>query len=374
METTTPTIPEATQSSTEVILLLGAGASKPVGYPTTEGFIDEVEDQLEDDLLDVWNAITESRHVGTLDDVFDEINAVTPEDELTSGSSLGKYLGRSVGSSIEDPIESTSLEINQDTLVPGNAPRTVTGATVRNAFKEYNRLEERLIELIYEIYGWDYTIPEQQSKHPLTPYIKATSRLNGGGAHIFTTNYDMAVESLARGSYGVVDMFLGPLTSSGPRPWDGHLQELGPDTIGLYKLHGSVDWVKEENGVSRDGTFTTRGAHPGTDREELIPPGRTPSDKLREEPYRTYYSLFDELLESCDTVVSIGYSFLDDDIRERVKQSGANVVLVQPDAKPAAKRLAGDRLDVHPIEAKMEDDKAIQEVKRGLDARLDATY
>lgn len=143
---------------------------------------------------------------------------------------------------------------------------------------------------------------------------------------IFTTNYDLLMEQALEDQF--VPFFDGFSGSRYPF-FDIHSaqgNDLPPYWARLWKLHGSVNWKEEGNGVyrvSKDG---------GAGSPQLIYPSKLKYDQSRKMPFLAMSDrLTDFLLKDHAVLIICGYSFNDEHINDtiinalKVNQS-ANVI------------------------------------------------
>ena len=150
-------------------------------------------------------------------------------------------------------------------------------------------------------------------------HIKLLEKLQSYGAlprtQIYTTNYDLAFEyALEQLGFDYMDGFSGFVSR---RFEPGALSEKG--RLSLVKIHGSVNWFKDEHTIkaiqpkfTRNGQLSVSGADP-----DLIYPA---SDKL----YQTYsapYSelmrhMLDEMETGSNVIMVLGYKYGDDHVNE----------------------------------------------------------
>ena len=125
---------------------------------------------------------------------------------------------------------------------------------------------------------------------------------------IFTTNYDTAIEQYCRYSgLRLIDGF----QKTGPNlVWNpvGYYQKPDPieKTITLFKLHGSLTWRKIGNEIIEFGMSAR--SMPGD--MALIYPTET-KEYPYEEPFKTAYKSLDRFLKTAEVAIVIGYSFRD---------------------------------------------------------------
>ena len=133
--------------------------------------------------------------------------------------------------------------------------------------------------------------------------------------YVYTTNYDRVIEEFCARSEGVqlVDGFTIDSKSRrilwNPRVFD----EAGPqnkNTLKLFKLHGSLNWLQSEYGIEQVMTESMLNEPtPVYKRNLLIYPGS--KNAPEEEPFRTVYDRFETQMREIDRCLVIGYSFRD---------------------------------------------------------------
>ncbi len=140
---------------------------------------------------------------------------------------------------------------------------------------------------------------------------------------LFTTNYDLCFEHAAqRTGFVVMDGF----TLSQPSTFDpmhfaydivrrGSMPD-APDYIEnlfqLYKIHGSIDWERDENANKINKI-------PGTDKPLLIYPRSTKYELAFAQPYLEMISSFQSAIRQRDTgLLIVGFGFNDNHIAEPI--------------------------------------------------------
>ena len=180
-------------------------------------------------------------------------------------------------------------------------------------------------------------------------------------AYIFSTNYDRLIETAAD--------YLGlPY-------WDGFEQQSGhPESawvgdvatsagIKLIKLHGSVNWYKEEGSGTifrlEKGYSLPSHEYRLTHGEKALRPLMiipTLEKVVLQNPYATLFTTFSDALKSIDLLIVIGNSMRDEHIMNTIgaRLSGLDVVLVNPQGD-SQKSLFGDVDNLHSIPTGMEE-------------------
>lgn len=157
-----------------------------------------------------------------------------------------------------------------------------------------------------------------------------------GVIDFFTTNYDRAVEASYEYegtatpdvTFELVRGFRRTPRSRTARwnPTDYDRSSADGLTVKLYKLHGSLDWRRE------NGLVVEVAADEYVARNAVIYPLRKPSP---DEPFKALLALFEERIASAQVCVVIGSSLRDEHIRgilvKRLNADALHVVLVDPE-------------------------------------------
>lgn len=160
-------------------------------------------------------------------------------------------------------------------------------------------------------------------------------------ARIFTTNYDLAFETAAaRSGFIVIDGF----SHSNPQRFDGgyfaydvvrrseemETPELVENVFHLYKLHGSVDWNRVDNGVEKNVT---------AENAVIVYPRDSKYQMSYEQPFLEMLVRFQLALRQPNTSLLIaGFGFRDAHIVQPVLSAlrsnvGLRLLLVDPEAE-----------------------------------------
>lgn len=161
---------------------------------------------------------------------------------------------------------------------------------------------------------------------------------------VFTTNYDRCFEEAGRqGRYVVVDGFSHTVPptfdaihftyETACRVADTESLDPIPNLFHLYKLHGSVDWRRQE--PSGEITKWTQGGKP-----VLIYPRNSKYELAFEQPYLEMISAFQSTLREADTgLLVVGFGFNDSHLAEPIMSAirsnlSLKVVVVSPGLAP----------------------------------------
>lgn len=185
--------------------------------------------------------------------------------------------------------------------------------------------------------------------HPLpvhTEFLRRAARRpqRKSRMKVFTTNYDRCYEEAGRqGRYVVVDGF----SHTSPPTFDAihfsyeTVRRLGdtesfdpiPNCFHLYKLHGSVDWQRQE--PSGEITKWTAGGKP-----VLIYPRNSKYELAFEQPYLEMIGAFQAAVRERDTgLLVVGFGFNDNHLAEPIMSAvrsnlSMKIVVVSPGLAP----------------------------------------
>lgn len=160
-------------------------------------------------------------------------------------------------------------------------------------------------------------------------YIKTVFRGRKSPINIFTTNYDLyneqALDSLSfpynNGFVGTYKRSFNPASYKYAYVEDMNLSkniwERVPNFYNLYKLHGSISWVKEDNKI-REIDYK----HISENDTVMIYPTRLKDRSTLMTPYSDLFRAMEtELLRKNSVLITLGYSFADDHINRLILNS-----------------------------------------------------
>ncbi|ADB18093.1 hypothetical protein Psta_3429 [Pirellula staleyi DSM 6068] len=284
----------------EIVLLLGAGASVPAQIPASQGMITEIEKLLDSSWADykslyffVKSAIQFSDGIhGRFDtDTFNVEKLVETLDDLRRGDEHPLY--PFVGAWVPKLYE-----------VAGSDLKKVT------AFREeiVRRLRDDWIQLKYREHAQYFAHLGRFQRELQEPL------------RLFTLNYDLCVET-ALSDVSDDSSITFERGFDEQKRWDWRRFEyergVGPPDIYLYKLHGSIDWTRDDN-----DNLTYRDAVSQINPEDLAIISGTPAKLQAVDPFLFFaYELRKWTLEEARLIVTIGYGFADDHINGILRQS-----------------------------------------------------
>ncbi len=291
-----------------LLFILGAGSSIDAGIPTAYKMVTEFEDKIKDD-----------NELKKLYSYFK--SAIIFQRGLKSYSP-------NVSVSIEEILNVIeALNLQEDNIL---YPYIGTWSqhflkTSGADFENVSKLDVKIRELLF---SWVTLNDYRKSKYFSNIGLLATD-INTS-IRIFSLNYDICVEKAFQMSNLRIETGISPDTYEWSSLRFDDLPENEIPEAYLYKLHGSIDWEKQDSGLPRYSET------PIKDDPQVI---FGTAVKLRSlDPY--LFNLYElrkySLHENLKFVVIIGYSFSDDHINRLIQQSliqrkFTKLIIVAPD-------------------------------------------
>ena len=312
-----------TKKPSPVVLLTGAGASKPVGMPTMLEFKTDFADGLSANKKELWHGIVESSA-----NYF----------KITSGQT-----------NIEDVltyVDECEKSYDESSLLWAHIRGESAGTPTIEEIHDFRQYLWSIRMNVLDKLCATYAAPEpSKAIECYAPLFRMLHRSSGQvSTDVFTTNYDLTFEVLAESrpdNFELVDGFVNDPSGVEvfrhcyvPRYDSEH-------SIVLWKLHGSTSWVGRLPGLR------FRKAPPGKyirddGRTIIIYPTRNKSESqnLATSPFTQAYGGLGSLLSQIDRVqviLVIGYGFGDVEIVDVIKnglslQASAKLIVVDPAA------------------------------------------
>lgn len=201
----------------------------------------------------------------------------------------------------------------------------------------------------YSLFG---RLVEGTSALPLAALLTHLFRSAHRSVTVITTNYDRMAEYAANHarqgfevgfSDGYVRHFLGGTAAA-------RSSRHTPRTVEIWKVHGSVDWFTDHNGVTVALPYTHE--YPASLKPLLVTPGVSKYARTHQEPFRTILQKADAGLSNARAFLCIGYGFNDEHIEPKLVQRATSqqvpvVILaktLRPGAKDFLKKCAHDKV------------------------------
>ena len=268
-------------------------------------------------------SITKNGNKGkTVSCLYKEIKKVLVESGLYSFSELEEYGVIKRGDSNLENILSTLINFKRAFKNTTNIINT-NNLNMTKLEKTVKKITDYIYETTNE-YDFDESCKHNILIKKLSNRLPNNSRLN-----IVTTNYDRLFEGAASSlGFWVFDGF----SFSNPPIFDADIfdwklvreipnsktkeLEYRSNTINLLKIHGSVDW-KRNNDKS-----LTKALSNNKDESVMIYPSSEKYMQSYQEPYFSLMTKFQELLKKPNTLfMTTGFSFADNHIFEMIVQS-----------------------------------------------------
>jgi hypothetical protein len=287
-------------------LFLGAGASTPFDYPTTEQFKSRLQQALGDDSANnrLLKDILSRERIKDIEDVLSSLDQVCELESLPLALSFLTDIWHT-----EIRAKELALVPNKDLIPYAKAIREIVRDAVFTYYQpkpesdsDIRTLYNRVLEALFR-----FTANQTNQKTWETK----------GKAVVVTTNYDPVIERFC-GPFGLKlrDGFEGnPTTERGNWNPTWSFSDFSHDAVYLLKLHGSLNWRKQRvtNEIVRVPVSERVPRQSGEYLDNaLLYPGS--KGVPTEEPFKTLFATFEKLLKDAYTCVVLGYRFRDDNI------------------------------------------------------------
>jgi hypothetical protein len=308
-----------------ILIFAGAGAStavSPENYPTTVEFFNRLPDEVRRDkvlgFIETWYRDHPQESGGPLDIeivlwALDDL--ITNLDLLRDAKKFYQYL-------LRNDVLLRWTEKYQDKPL----------RRINEVLQHFPRIVPQLRELktsinsrVYDLYSRAPT--HSQLEHTRLPLLEGLLRTDWR-VELATTNYDVVLEA-------ALDALKHPRKPATGRPesgiyryldlnvWQSPLQ---PDGL-LTKLHGSVDWSRDEEQVLVGAPLFTGQES----RHVIIYPGFKGAPESKE--LALFHNYFAQAIASAEAVVVVGFAFRDAYINQLFQDNldkGATIFTINP--------------------------------------------
>lgn len=286
--------------SEDLVVLLGAGASLDAGIPISAQMISEMEDLLLK--KEAWKDYRE---------LYYHIKSA-----MYYAAGLREKFGSNVLFNIETLVN-TLYELERNELHPlypfiatWNSRFT---SLAGGRFERIKSLRESILEQLKQ-----WMTPEDQRRgHYYRGLVNFQKQLNFP-LRVFTLNYDLLVEGLDSEEFRIESGFAdyGPSSFWDWRRFEENENNAGEINLYLYKLHGSIDWKRDEN----QNLYHVRQIQRVESHSLELIFGR--DFKLEAaDPYLFYIYSFREYTFKSRAILAIGYGFGDAHINKIISQA-----------------------------------------------------
>ena len=216
------------------VLFLGAGASRPFGFPMTAEILPEILRRLRKRTLFRRGRSGRSGEAGA--STHDELHHL-----------LSRFLPALFAGEVQPPLITDLLSLVDHLLFAGNAPQPDLD------LKDLDRLRTLLERAIAEVLA-EPTVPDRADANEevlrrFVDWMHDRARAGDCPLSIITTNYDVVIEKRlyarlnAREIPELIDFGLSWRVVDSPGDAPAQARPASP-WLGLYKLHGSLDWLR----------------------------------------------------------------------------------------------------------------------------------
>lgn len=310
-------------------LFLGAGASVFAEQPTTRELMDLVRERV-DITAEAGRNMSDIVRIIVKDDLYTDVEKL--------------YDGIDQMWSIRDNIPNTKPIFN--TL-------HANGDTFKNTLNELKRVQSIIRDVLLESFDTERIIPDSVRRmYDMVWSVMKDDEVDE--RHVFTTNYDLVVETYANVcGFELVNGFKPYRYWSGiwGNMWESNTSQ---PPLHLIKLHGSVNWHRNNGKIMETGGVVQRD----TDDDIIIVPTEG-TKNYGKDPFPDLMDRFKESIKHVDILLIIGFSYRDDKIVDIIKDriaEGMILISVSPttvediqqvsEATPQAEEIDGMSLKV----------------------------
>ena len=187
-------------------------------------------------------------------------------------------------------------------------------------------LKNILYDLIFDAYQWTGDSKLLDANYGII-YNKIKSLDSNVQLHVFTTNYDQIVEKYY--AHHDIDYYDGFVNKKNVpyKIYDGKFDNEINVKNYLYKLHGSLNWKrsKQNNEIQAQGPEQQLKGYD----DVIIEPTLSPKNEECKEPFRVYSKQFEKFMENNKWCIVIGFSFRDYEkiFMDFVKNNGRLIII-----------------------------------------------
>jgi hypothetical protein len=327
-----------------LLLFLGAGASRPFNIPTMSEMVlkfseqiskrpDDINQNLYETMRDTYETIRNQQlkfyGYSDLESVFSVVMTIA---ENKSYKDLGHSQAYFFSKHMADIT--TSLVNQQDQ----QAAAGLVGL-LQKYVRDVCKLTPSMEDEVDRVYG---NMFEQfaglLSEHTLD---KGGKRYPYGDYRMYTTNYDLSMETYWKGVLDLNDTFS---PSAGIQVMN--TERATENNMKLIKLHGSIDWYRlADKTIVKSETLRSRIGKSNVDAELMLYP--TEQKDLYLDPWIQLFSAFKRDLAQSNLWIVIGYRFNDRFVRnmfvEAFEKRPRLLILIDPNAEQILQAAFGRR-------------------------------
>ena len=296
-------------------LFLGAGASVPYNYKTTL----EMKEHILEYASKIFNPkerilIKKLVNFHTCTDIEYVLDLVIKLEEFYQH--IEKYKGDEI---IKEFFKQFPIQLQQDDDNFKITEFYEFGIIIKN-------VREKLEAEIWEQYRWK----EEYVVKVLTIFGSMYEKWENHDLYIFTTNYDRIIEKYCE-QYTIICKRGFKMVQLRDNLFTNDFNPTAKKYLRLYKLHGSLDWDKKENGkiICYDNDQRRSDGN-----NVIINPVLSPKTEEESYPFNEIIEQFREFMEDPknDICIVIGFSFRDfKDIFSEFLERNGNLIIISKD-------------------------------------------
>ena len=296
------------RESSEVVLLLGAGASQALNIPAMGGMFEAFLGKSKPGI---------SRSDRRICQLF--------VDKLGVKRDLEEFL--LAANEIVDSQRHSLAKLNERIVSPSLKGKTLEKhrAKLRQYVSDIKVTRMHMLDFMYKTC---FQFDRDRACDLLTGFVEMVS---GQGYPVYTTNYDFALEYVAADKgIPIEDNFV----SQGQRYiWNPEIRFPLGEALTIVKLHGSVTWYSDDsNVIEKFESYTTLSPAGRPVKRLVVFPTRFKD--IYDQNFFALYSHFLTALSAAKCLVVIGHSLRDEYLRaaiiERFRKKGFHIVVVDP--------------------------------------------
>ncbi|MDX8356131.1 SIR2 family protein [Sphingopyxis terrae] len=305
----------------KVVIFAGAGASKAVSsdkFPTTIEFFDRLPDRIKSNdmfrLVESFFAEKKPNQQIDIEEILWELQSL--KDFCSSYSKQDTMIGYSLA---RERI--LKLVIRRQ----GSANFGLLSESLSQTKSICENLISEINSVVYDLYSHE---PLENDLKDNWIYLIDKLERNKTNYNIFTTNYDVAIETAVaiRGRPNL-DNFSGTVGRISKKLDLDRWKSAEPVSPLLTKLHGSINWKFGQNAI-QVGDLVYTGDH---GKQAIIYPGfKGTSDS---EFFAPLHEFLGARFEDADAIIFIGFAFRDQYINEMIGDRlspGCSVYVINP--------------------------------------------
>lgn len=315
-------------NSKDVVFLFGAGISIPIGIPAMEGIYKSYMDKKTSGISASDKKTCE---------LFTKKMGIKPdlEEFLLAANTILEFKESGLNHFVENSL---SKRTSQKKIKDYNEK-------LNNNLKAVQDVKRGILEFLSKVC---FQFDRKKAEKINSGFVKTLSKT---GYSVYSTNYDFAFEHVAiENNIKILDNFV----TKGQRSlWNEKINFDGDDGFKLIKLHGSVTWYKDSEGLIEKIPSNTNINPDGAEVEKIV----IVPTKFKDIYSQNFFALYSHFLSSLalsKVIVIAGHSLRDDYLRaaiiERKRQGNFQVIVIDPtypseikkDLPPSRKGTLGD--------------------------------